>query len=410
MRQNACLLLLIVGCWAVGSANAQGATPETIVVTPKARAVHERSFVFDGHNDLPWYIRNEAPAQFEQFDIAQRQTRNHTDIPRLREGGVGAQFWSVYVPPHTAKSGKSYEMTLEQIDLVHAMVRKYPATFELANTADDVLRIQRSGRIASLIGVEGGHSIENSIDKLQRLFELGARYMTLTHNDTLEWADSSTDEAKSGGLSEFGRAIVAEMNRLGMLVDLSHVSLETMQDALDTSKAPVIFSHSSARAVADHVRNVPDDILQQLPENGGVAMINFYSGFVVPESAENINRLVEQSRQWFDQYGDDEEAIKAELSEYQRRHPLLPGTVHDVADHVEHVVKVAGINHVGIGGDFDGVQVVPKQLEDVSMYPVLTQVLLDRGWNEEAIHKLMSGNILRVMQVAEELAARLRVE
>lgn len=379
-----------------------------IVVGEKAAAIHSRSYVFDGHNDLPWFIRQEASMSFGNFDIAERQTASHTDIPRLREGGVGAQFWSVYVPAHTAESGKSHQMTIEQIQIVKAMVEKYPDTFAFALTTDDIEQARKSNKIASLIGVEGGHSIENSIGKLQRLFDLGARYMTLTHSDTLDWADSCSDEAKSGGLSEFGRDVVKEMNRLGMLVDISHVSPDTMQDALDTSAAPVIFSHSSAVGVADHPRNVPDDILKQLPDDGGVVMVNFYSGFVVPESAANTRTMFERGRELRAKYGDDEEAIRRETAIYRRRHPVLPGTIHDVADHIDHIVKVAGIDHVGIGSDYDGIGTVPKGLEDVASYPNLTQVLVDRGYSEADIHKIMSGNILRVIKAAEAVAAELQ--
>lgn len=400
------VLVLSACSFCFGSARAQSEADDyqPVVVSEQAKTVHAGSYVFDGHNDLPWYIRQEASMQFDNFDIAERQTENHTDIPRLHEGGVGAQYWSVYVPAHTAESGKSHQMTIEQIDIVKAMVKKYPETFELAMTADDIDRIRAKGKIASLIGVEGGHSIENSIAKLRRLNEMGAGYMTLTHSDTLDWADSCSDDAKSGGLSELGREIVREMNRLGMLVDISHVSVETMQDALDTSSAPVIFSHSSAAGVADHVRNVPDQILKQLPEDGGIVMVNFYSGFVVPESAANTRTMFERQRELREKYGDDEESIRKESAEFRRRHPVLPGTIQDVADHIDHIVKVAGIEHVGIGSDFDGIGTVPKQLEDVSMYPFLTQVLLDRGYKEADIHKIMSGNMLRVMRAAEKVA------
>ncbi len=232
--------------------------------------------------------------------------------------------------------------------------------------------------------------------------------MTLTHSDTLDWADSCSDESKSGGLSEFGREVVREMNRLGMLVDISHVSPATMQAALDTSEAPIIFSHSSARAIADHPRNVPDDILKQLPTDGGVVMVNFYSGFVVPESAENTRTMFERMRALREKYGDDQETIRRESAAFRVQHPILPGSVHDVADHIDHIVKVAGIDHVGIGSDYDGIETVPKQLEDVASYPVLTQVLLDRGYSAADIHKLMSGNIMRVIKEAEATARRLQ--
>lgn len=377
-----------------------------VVVTAQAKAIHERSYVFDGHNDLPWTLRTEASSSFEKLDIAQPQPRIHTDIERLKQGGVGAQFWSVYVPAHTAASGLAHQMTLEQIAIVEAMCRRYPDTFEKALTSKDVERIRANGKIASLIGVEGGHAIDNSLEKLRRLFALGARYMTLTHSDSLDWADSCSDVAKCGGLSEFGRAVVQEMNRLGMMVDLSHVSPQTMQAALDVSQAPILFSHSSARGVADHPRNVPDEILKQLPANGGVVMVNFYSGFVVPKAAENTKKIFELTRELRKKYGEDQEAIGRESAAFRAKFPIPAGTVLDVADHIDHIVRVAGIDHVGIGSDFDGITTVPKQLEDVSMYPVLTQVLLDRGYTEADIHKIMSENILRLMREVEAVVQR----
>ncbi len=379
-----------------------------VIVSEKAKEIHSRSYVFDGHNDLPWFIRTEASRSFTNFDIAERQSSNHTDIPRLIEGGVGAQFWSVYVPASTIKSRDSHQMTLEQIDIVKAMVEKYPEQFEFALTSNDIERARKAGKIASLIGVEGGHAIENSISKLRKLFDMGARYMTLTHSDTLDWADSCSDEPRSSGLSEFGEEVVKEMNRMGMLVDISHVSQETMQDALNVSEAPIIFSHSSARGVADHPRNVPDEILRQLPDDGGVVMVNFFSGFVVPESAKNTQTLFEQSRALREKYGEDQDAIDRERAKFRALHPIYAGTVHDVVDHIDHIVKLAGVDHVGIGSDYDGIGTVPKQLEDVASYPVLTQVMLDRGYSEEDIHKIMSGNILRVIKKAERVAEELK--
>ena len=379
-----------------------------VTVTPEALAIHQRSFVFDGHNDLPWVVRTEASRSFDSLDISQPQPKIHTDIPRLKIGGVGAQFWSVYVPADTTKTGAAHQTTIEQIEIVKAMIARYPETFELALTSDDVYRIRKAGKIASLIGMEGGHAIENSIAKLRRLYDMGARYMTLTHSETLDWADACSDAPKSNGLSEFGREVVREMNRLGMLVDISHVSPQTMQVTLDTSTAPVIFSHSSARGVAEHVRNVPDEILKQLPKEGGVVMVNFFSGFIVPESTVNTRNMFERNRELKAKYGDDKEAIRKEMDAYELQYPVYAGSVHHVADHIDHLVKVAGIDHVGIGSDFDGIGTVPKQLEDVSMYPVLTQVLLDRGYKEEDIHKIMSGNILRVMKEMEDEAQRLK--
>lgn len=389
---------------------AQEEARKPIVVSQKALEIHQRSYVFDGHNDLPWAVRTDGSRSFEKIDIAKPQPQLHTDIDRLNKGGVGAQFWSVYVPANTAASGKSHQMTLEQIEIVKAMCEKYPDNFHYALTYNDIIEARDAGKIASLIGVEGGHSIENSLQKLRRLYDLGARYMTLTHSQSLDWADSCSDDSKCDeqGLNEFGKEVVREMNKLGMLVDISHVSPKTMQVAMDVSEAPVIFSHSSARGVADHSRNVPDDILKQLPEDGGVVMVNFYSGFVVPESVKNTRDMFERTRALREKYGDDEDAIRKEAAAFRAKHPVLPGTAHDVVDHIEHIIKVAGIDHVGIGSDYDGIGMLPKQLDDVSTYPVLTQALLDRGYSESDIHKFMSGNILRVIKEAEEVAKKLQ--
>lgn len=396
---------------ACGQQNKPASAPvdrPSVTVSEEAKAIHARGFVFDGHNDLPWVVRTEASRSFDSLDISKPQPKIHTDIPRLKLGGVGAQYWSVFVPSDTVKTGAAHQTTIEQIEIVKAMIARYPETFELALTSDDVNRIRAAGKIASMIGMEGGHAIENSIAKLRRLHEMGARYMTLTHSDTLDWADACSDAPKSHGLSEFGREVVREMNRLGMLVDISHVSTETMQAAIDTSTAPVIFSHSSARGVAEHVRNVPDEILKQLPADGGVVMINFYSGFIVPESTINTRNMFERKRALQAKYGDDREKVRKEMDAYELQNPVFPGSVHHVADHIDHVVKVAGVDHVGIGSDFDGIGTVPKQLEDVSKYPVLTQVLLDRGYKEADIHKIMSGNIMRAMKQAEVESKRLK--
>lgn len=349
---------------------------EPLSISLEARQIHGSGLLFDGHNDLPWEIRMKGNSSFEKIDIAQPQPRLHTDIPRLRAGGLKAQFWSVYVPAKTAVTGDALLRTLEQIDLVHRMVKRYPETFELAATADDVERIVKAGKIASMLGVEGGYSIQESLAVLRRYYDLGVRYMTLTHSKSLAWADSATDKARCGGLSDFGKEVVREMNRLGMLVDLSHVSVDTMKAALEATEAPVIFSHSSARAICDHPRNVPDDVLRLVTANGGVVMINFYSAFVVPT---------------------------AQL----KKDPKARGTLSDVVDHIEHVAKIAGIDHVGIGSDFDGVPRLTVGLEGVDRYPAITQVLLDRGYDRKQIHQILGGNVLRVLREAEAVAARL---
>lgn len=393
--------------WVIGSVAAQAAERATRVnVTERARQVHLRSFVFDGHNDLPWALRATGSPSFSKIDISKRQPRFHTDIVRLREGNVGAQFWSVYVPSDTRLRGESLLLTLEQIQLVHAMVERYPDVFELARTADDVRRIQRAGKIASLIGVEGGHSIENSLENLRRLRRLGAAYMTLTHSDTLDWVDSATDDARHGGLTAFGEEVVREMNRLGMLVDCSHVSADTMRHVLRVSRAPIMFSHSSARAVADHPRNVPDDVLERVAKNGGIVMVNFFSGFVVPESAKRLAEQSRVSRRLRAEHRSDEQYRKA-LAAWKAEHPMLPGTVHDVVDHIDHIADVAGVECVGLGSDFDGVPMLPEQLEDVSTYPVITQELLNRGYTEKEIHQIMSGNMLRVMEQVQRVANKM---
>jgi membrane dipeptidase len=390
------------GCFELMTAAVSAAERGKVVVSEEARRIHAQTYVFDGHNDLPWTMRTEAGSSFDKANIAGPVPKFHTDLPRLRQGGVGAVYWSVYVP---AETRQSLLTTLEQIELVQAMVKRYPNDFALALTADDVVAARKAGKIASLIGVEGGHCIEDSLENLRRLHRLGARYMTLTHSDTLAWADAATDEPKHGGLTAFGEEVVREMNRLGMLVDLSHVSPETMRDALRVTKAPVIFSHSSARSVADHPRNVPDDILKLTAENGGVVMVNFFSGFIHPESAKRRANMFQVNRDLRAKFP-EEEAFKAAKRRWEAENPIQAGSVHDVVDHIEHIVRVAGIDHVGIGSDYDGIGKTPEQLEDVSTFPKITQVLLDRGYNAEQIHKLMSGNALRVLKRAGEVAGK----
>ena len=374
-----------------------------VTVTERARRIHSASYVFDGHNDLPWAIRNQASSSFDQMDIALPQPDLHTDIPRLREGNVGAQFWSVYVPANTAEDGTAFLKTLEQIELVRAMVDRYPDTFMLALSTEDIRRSRRASRIASLIGVEGGHAIEDSIGNLRRLYSLGARYMTLTHSANLSWADSATDATEHQGLTPFGEGVVREMNRLGMLVDLSHVSEATMADALRISRAPVIFSHSSARTIASHPRNVPDSILKQLPANGGVVMVNFFSGFIHPESARRRENMFDVMRDFRVKHPLESD-YRAAMTRWRASNPILPGSVHDVVDHIHHIVNVAGIEHVGLGSDFDGVSMLPAQLEDVSTYPVITQELLNRGYSRRDIHRILCENVLRAFARAEEVA------
>jgi membrane dipeptidase len=378
-----------------------------IVLSDEALAIHRRSLLIDGHNDLPWEMREKHRSSFESTDIRNDQPSLNTDIPRLRQGNVGAQFWSAYVPSDTLRTGGAVRQTLEQIDLIHQMLDRYPDVFELASTAADIERIHRAGKIASMIGIEGGHCIDNSLAVLRDYYRLGARYMTLTHSDSLDWADSATDDSRSGGLSLFGIEVIREMNRLGMLVDLSHVAPATMHAALRASKAPVIFSHSSAYSVASHPRNVPDDVLQLMPRNGGVVMVNFFSGFVVPQAAQIMTEMFTVGRKLRAQFTDDAQ-FKQAIRKWYAEHPIEAGTIHDVVDHIDHIVKVAGIDHVGLGSDFDGVTQLPRQLEDVSCYPLITQELINRHYSAEQIDKILGQNILRALRQAEQVAGELQ--
>ena len=337
----------------------------------RARMLLRSTPLIDGHNDFPMALLEHSPQRdLATLDIRMPQPKIHTDIPRLRQGGVGGQFWSVYVPA-TLKGADAVTATLQQVDVVYRMLRRYPDTFELATTAADVERIFKAGRIASLIGMEGGHSIDNSLATLRMFHALGARYMTLTHSTNIAWADSGTDMPTLDGLSAFGEEVVREMNRLGMLVDLSHTAAATMEDAIRVSEAPVIFSHSDARALNDHGRNVPDGVLRQLAKNGGIVMVTFVPGFLRADGK---------------------------------------GTLADAANHLDHIRATAGADHVGIGGDFDGITSVPAGLEDVSKYPALIAELLRRGWSDTDVRKALADNILRVMRTAESVAARLQKE
>ena len=356
--------LLVLLTAAAIAACAAGAQEE---LETRARTLQRNTPFIDGHNDYPWLVRQNAAGDLALLDIGTPKPALMTDIPRLRQGGVGGVFWSVYVPGDLPGPA-AVQATLEQMDLVHRMIRTYPATFELATAAADIERIFAAGRIASLIGVEGGHSIDNSLATLRMLRALGARYMTLTHTHHVDWADSASEPPRLGGLSPFGEEVVREMNYLGMLVDLSHVSPEAMDDALRVSEAPVIFSHSSARAVHDNERNVPDYILTEVRRNGGVVMVTFVPAFLT--------------------YG------RARLSH--------------VADHMDHVRRIAGADHVGIGSDFDGMPRTPVGLHDVSTFPALTAELLRRGWTDDEVRKAVGLNVIRVLRRAEEVSARIQ--
>lgn len=344
---------------------------EASSVPERVSQLHAQAIVVDGHNDMPWRIRSEADLDIARLGLGSLSSSGHTDMVRLRAGGVDAQFWAAYVPARFMGAGAAV-VALEQIDLIHRLVEAFPEQLELAYTVDDIVRISETGRTASLIGIEGGHAIANSLPTLRMFYDLGVRYMTLTHSATLPWADAAGDSAEVGGLSDFGREVVREMNRLGMLVDLSHVTPDAMRDAIETSAAPVIFSHSSARAVRDVERNVPDEVLAMMPGNGGVVMINFYSDFLLP----------------LEQDGN--------------------GTVATIADHIDHVVGVAGIDYVGLGSDFDGVDALPAGMEDVSMLPNITAELVRRGYSDEDVLKVLGGNLLRAMRQAEAVAVELR--
>ncbi|WP_345349023.1 dipeptidase [Actinoallomurus liliacearum] len=391
----------------VGTQAAMGYVADPAMVE-RARALLAEHPVVDGHNDLPWALREQVGYDLDRRDVAADQSGLlHTDLPRLRAGGVGAQFWSVYVPSALAGDA-AVSATLEQIDCVRALVERYPGDLRLARTADEVDAARAEGRIASLLGAEGGHSIACSLATLRGLYELGVRYMTLTHNDNVPWADSATDEPVAHGLTAFGEEVVREMNRLGMLVDLSHVSADTMRDALRVSRAPVIFSHSSSRAVCDHPRNIPDDVLERLPANGGVAMATFVPKFVLPEAIAWTRAADEYVRaQGLDPLAATPEAEEARRA-YEAAHPRPVATVATVADHLDHMREVAGIDHLGLGGDYDGTPFLPAGLEDVSGYPNLIAELLGRGWSEPDLAKLTWQNALRVLRDAEAVARDLR--
>jgi membrane dipeptidase len=410
MLRMICLMLLFpLGSWA--TENYQHRVEQVLLRTP----------LIDGHNDLPWEIRERYKSDFSAIDLGSDthhlpvgvdQAAMMTDIPRLRAGLVGAQFWSVWIPVEV-QGFQAVQMTLEQIDLVKRMAERYPRDFAMAYTAADIVRIHKSHKIASLIGIEGGHQINNSLAVLRQMYDAGARYMTLTHTTNTPWADSATDTPVHHGLTPFGIDVVKEMNRIGMLVDLSHVSPETMKAALTASQAPVIFSHSSARALDDHPRNVSDDILRALAANGGVVMVNFAPGYV--SAARNLwqaDRSAEQTRfnspPYAGLYIGQPDRAKAALADWDARHPRPITTLAQVADHIEHIRQVAGIDHVGLGSDFDGIPDAPVGLEGVDRYPALLEELMRRGWSDADIAKLAGENLLRAMGAAEQVSLKLR--
>jgi membrane dipeptidase len=364
--------------------------------------------LIDGHNDLPWLMREQVRGDLEAYDL-RRRTPGHTDLERLRTGRLGGQFWSVYIPGEIRDSGYA-RVQLEQIDLARRIIERYPEAFQWATTADGMRRAFASGRIGSVLGVEGGHAIENSLGALRTYYDLGVRYMTLTHNVTLDWADAANDVQRHGGLTRFGEEVVREMNRLGMLVDLAHVAPSAMSDALNVAEAPVIFSHSAARELVDHPRNVPDSILRRLPANGGVVMVPFVTFFVSRAAREWSAARDEQQAVLSRQHASDTAAVRRGLDAWQQAHPKPRVRIADVADQIEHIRKVASVDNIGIGSDFDGIPEVIEGLEDVSTYPALFTELSRRGWTEADLRKLAGENILRAMAAAETVAMRLRRE
>jgi membrane dipeptidase len=402
------VVLLISALGASVSAHAQSKTLSPDAALAHAKALLSTTPLIDGHNDLPWAIRENtaAPRDVEAYDL-RKHTPHQTDIARMRSGKLGGQFWSVYVPGEVRDSGYA-RFQLEQIDIARRLIAKYPEALVAASTAADMRAAFAAGKVGSLLGMEGGHAIENSLGALRAYYALGARYMTLTHNVTLDWADAALDSAKHGGLTNFGREVVREMNRLGMLVDLSHVSPGVMSNALDVTESPVIFSHSSARALVDHPRNVPDSILRRLPKNGGVVMVTFVPGFDSPiVRAHDVARAKVAGDA--KRAGRDSTAVARELKAWDAAHPAPRATLKDVADQIDYVKRIAGADHVGIGSDFDGVDDdLPVGLEDQSKYPMLFAELITRGWSDADLKKLAGENVLRVLATAERVAKRLQ--
>jgi len=401
---------------------ATAAEPADPKIAARIDRVLARTPLIDGHNDLPWEIRTRAASKLEGVDLKSDTSKAPspeeggrglmTDIPRMRVGRMGGQFWSVWIPS-SITGPAAVQTTLEQMDLVKRLAERYPADFEMAYTADDIVRIHRAGRMAALIGVEGGNQINESLASLRQLYAAGARYMTLTHATNIRWADSATANPAHGGLTPFGKQVVAEMNRMGMLVDLSHVSEATMTSALETTKAPVIFSHSGSRAISNHPRNVSDDVLALVAKNHGVVMVNFAPIYVSEARAHwEADRSAEQARYNSPPYGGlyigQPDKAKAALSAWEQAHPMPAVTLSMVADHIEHIAKVCGVDCVGIGSDFDGIPNTPEGLDGVDKYPALLAELARRGWSDDALAKLAGGNVLRVMRMNETVAKTLR--
>lgn len=407
MNRLLALILSLIGLSTPALASAQS-------IQQRVEQVLRKTPIIDGHNDLPIEIRDaydqwRRPLELNA-DTSRLERPLQTDLPRLKAGGVGAQFWSVWIPA-TLKGPEAVQITIEQIDIVHRMIARYPTLLELASTSADIRRIQKAGRIASLIGVEGGHQIGNSPAALRQFYSLGVRYMTLTHSLTNDFADSATDNPRHGGLTTFGHQIVREMNRIGMLVDLSHVSAEGMRKAIALSRAPVIFSHSNAQAINDHPRNVPDDVLRLLRDKDGVVMVNFYPGFISQAVRRHeVKRAAEEARLKSIHVGQPER-FKAAVAAWDAANSAPAASIEDVAQHLDHIRRVAGVDHVGIGADFDGMGGAHVDgLSGVATYPALFAALARRGWTDPELAKLASLNVLRVMGKAEQVAASLRAD
>jgi membrane dipeptidase len=366
-----------------------------------AKELHKSVPLIDGHNDLPGRYREKVKNNLSKIDINKPQKDFFTDIPRLREGLVGGQFFSAFVSPDTKKE-ELVQSTLEQIDLIYYIINRYPETFQLALSANQVEEAFKSGKIASLIGVEGGHSINNSLAVLRVFYKLGARYMTLTHNRDVSWAASATDGGDKKGLKKFGEKVIEEMNRLGMMVDLSHVSLKTMNDVLNITKVPVIFSHSSARSLVDNPRNVPDDVLKRLQINGGIIMVTFVPGFISNEGNKYYKKIKKELNYLEDSKKYSKAKVKEEVKKWCERNPGPEVRLRDVALHIDHIRNLIGVDYIGIGSDFDGTLFMPDRLEDVSKFPLLTAELIRRGYSDTDIKKILGGNILRVVRQVEE--------
>ncbi|MFC1547287.1 dipeptidase [Candidatus Neomarinimicrobiota bacterium] len=406
------LLILVLSASPLASQSDASTEVPTEKYVEQARKILKEVPLIDGHNDAPWQYRKLVKYHLDQLDFG-RDTRIaadplQTDIPRLRQGGVGAQFWSVWVPDDAYLKSDAVQATFEQIDFVQRLAERYPDDLETALTADDILRIHRQGKIASLIGMEGGHSINNSLALLRQFYQVGARYLTITHWNSSDWADAATVPPQHNGLTPFGEEVIREMNRLGMMVDLSHVSPETMNDALDVTKAPIIFSHSSARAICNHPRNVPDEVLKRVKKNDGIVMVTFVTSYV--SEAVRLYKAEEQAEnaRLSDLHLEDPAAVESGMKSWKTEHiqPIVPISL--IADHIDHIKDIAGIEHVGIGSDFDGISTTPVGLEDVAGFPNLIAELLQRGYDEKEVQKVAGLNLLRVFREVENVAARLQ--